>query len=244
LSSAMWPKNPTFTGLALTSSSVAPMSAPNRYTFAYAATYASGSKLELATIEAGILSMYPPPETLFETGSLISIAAGSDVLAIATASSNALYFELRDKWPDGVVLGGVELPPQAWMAIAASGSRALLLSPSDMGPTLLVVEAINGAMQELLSGYIANPGPTAGAVALLHGDAFIAFGEPGSLSVRRHVISSPAPQVDQVLAVPGYQGTRIALSAARDRIAVAWLNEGDVVAGQSPGGWALLQCAE
>jgi hypothetical protein len=115
-----------------------------------------------------------------------------------------------------------------------------------MGPLIHAVEVANGGVAELGFGYIAAPTPTSAALATLHGDVFVAMGTgtPGRIEVLRLPGFSATPSVRTELLPSGYQGTRIALAAAGQHVSVAWLNEIVPVSGGSPGGWALLGCAE
>lgn len=69
-------------------------------------------------------------------------------------------------------------------------------------------------------------------------------GGGGSGGVLRLRELSLTPSVSIELPIPGYDGTRIALAAAGERVAVAWLNESSGAEASAPGGFALLACSE
>lgn len=86
-------------------------------------------------------------------------------------------------------------------------------------------------------------------VSRIRDHVVVAGGEPGRVSVvRGDGVSGLMPELAGVsyeLDVVGYDGTRVAVASARERVAVAWLtSSASSPSGTAAVGYALLSCEE
>ncbi len=103
------------------------------------------------------------------------------------------------------------------------------------------------------AGKIAIAGAfTGGDVAFVHDYLVIAAGAPRSVSLYRAEGATTSSSITSAAGVStsgsigsvsldAFDGARIVIAAARQRVALAWL---DAPSSPTPGGWALLSCEQ
>jgi len=140
-------------------------------------------------------------------------------------------------------------PPSPFAALTAWDNRAAALTPSASGISWKAFElAPSGVAQELGSGSLAMATGLSLAVAALENQLIVASALPQQISVRRQPGAKTLPftGAEKSVVLSGelgsFDGTHMAMAAARNRVAVVWLTQHALAAGQPVGGWALLEC--
>ncbi len=192
----------------------------------------------------------PPPHLIDvldgATPGYINLTSSESLLAVAgsiPADGAVRLHAFAHTWPPEPI-GQRTFPLTDWVSLTAWGSQVALLAPSPQGPAVTVVEASTATMAELVSDRLEAPSPTAGAIATLRDRLLVATASGNTISLQQSSVLSLSAEAAAKLSPGGYQGKLLALAAARERVAVAWLNESSVAAGNSPGGWAVFECAE
>lgn len=150
-------------------------------------------------------------------------------------------------------------PPAAWGSVVAwagpSADRAAAISIEPSGAVAWSAIEWGGVARG--AGSIA-PGDGAafagGDVAVLDERVIAAIGESGAIRLQRLVgaqgdalAAEGAPIGLAGAGLPpldSFDGSRVAIAAARGRVLVAWVDKGTLGPGEPTGGWALLSCGE
>lgn len=157
--------------------------------------------------------------------------------------------------PNSLPVGGGEAGAvtAAWGAITAWGDRAAVAIPSAGGGFDFLAADRMGA--SVGSGSVGGPPYKSGDVANLRNHLFLLGADTASLAVydvtgaAGAALTPPAmpKQFTQTIGTTsliGFDGTRVAMAASRQRIALAWLKSAALVGATTAGGWALLECGQ
>ncbi len=96
---------------------------------------------------------------------------------------------------------------------------------------------------------------TFGDLAVLRTHLFVAQARAGGITLHQlddatgTISTTPAATVELQTnlgeaTLVGFDGTRMAMAAARNRIAIIWLTKAKLASGEPTGGWVLLKCNE
>ena len=140
-----------------------------------------------------------------------------------------------------------------WGAITAWADRAAAIVPAAAGGVELKVADRTGA--EFGGGSIPGSAFRSGDIAQLRNHLFVVGGQMGGFTVFDVQGATTAPMVPPAnsvqltsnimgVSVVAVDGNHVAIAAARQRVALAWLRQQQLVGASSPGGWALLECGE
>ncbi len=157
--------------------------------------------------------------------------------------------------PNTLPIGGGEAGAAmaAWGALTAWGDRAVAVIPSSGGGFDFQAADRTGAA--VGSGKLGGPVYLSGDVANLRNHLFVLGADTAAMAVydvtgaAGTTLTPPsAPeQFTQTVgstSLIGFDGTRVAMAAGRQRVAIAWLKASTLVGATTAGGWALLECGE
>jgi hypothetical protein len=93
------------------------------------------------------------------------------------------------------------------------------------------------------------------SLAALRSHLFVAQGHTGGITIHRlegadgNIDMKPADTVELPTSLgkinlSTFDGTHMAIAAARNHVAVVWLSKPKLADGDPTGGWALLKCAD
>lgn len=151
--------------------------------------------------------------------------------------------------------GEFTLPQAAWGAIAAWNNRVVAAVPAGAGMTIQPAELAGSAVTPKAQFVVGAGTVQGGALSVLRSHLFVAQGRSGGITVHRldgadaSLSAKPVLSMDFPVSIgpnnlTTFDGTRIAMAAARDRVAVTWVSKGKLAPGDSTGGWALLRCKD
>jgi hypothetical protein len=203
-------------------------------------------------------------------GSPTKIASGSESLAEVSARGQAIALLTggrggRDAGSGSPLLsltigstpgdaGAPSVFPGSWGALAAAGTRALVLADSGMmGQPVAWYALDQGGMPTSGSFALPSMGAVRGGDVALQGDhAVFAIEQSGALSlvVFDHASTSPTLLRSVQLAgdprIPTQAGVRdgkVAVAASADEVLVAWVTGTNLNPDEAVGGWALYACS-
>lgn len=142
-----------------------------------------------------------------------------------------------------------------WAALTAWNNRVAAAIPAGAGMTVQPAEFNGGTVSPKATIQVGSGTAQGGALAVLRSHLFVAQGKVGGITVYRldgadgNLANKPAVSMEFPSSfgpanLTAFDGARIAMAAARDRVAVAWVTKGKLAAGEPAGGWALLRCAD
>ena len=248
IGNATAPKSSQFDQLMVSSGAVAPTPSSGSFFFAYGAIMSGEASAQLGVIEGNTFAPAHPIAFPF---------SDEDVPVVHVASSSQLHALLgvRSDWTASLIVSGAAPGSstiyESPMAGTAENAHAALVAWENSvawalaHPNAAVWNAIAAGDANPMSGK-GGPADSVG-LAVLRDHLLLAEGRPKAFSVSRFsgalgkLSPEPAATVSRDLPLSEYDGQAIAIAAARQRVAVAWLSESTP---SSPGGWALLECAE
>ena len=188
----------------------------------------------------------PPPQEIHQgtgTASFAQVAADATTLALLTdsdASGGMLYCSLLQASGYTVSL---EMPPSSTSSLWTWNERAAVVSVVGASLDWIVFDGEGGI------GGTLDAGPYGAVDIVRWGEQLVTVGaKPGSISLFRIPGVDGATEIgpaelSMTTPIDGYEGTRVAVTAARDSVVVAWLaSTGVLPAGVSPGGYVVLGC--
>ncbi|MFO0568787.1 MAG: hypothetical protein U0263_24205 [Polyangiaceae bacterium] len=151
--------------------------------------------------------------------------------------------------------GTFSLPQAAWAAMTAWKSRVAAGVPAGAGMTVSMAELGSGGVTVKATGLVGKGTVAGGAMAALRSHLFVAQGRSGGITVHRldgadaSLNTKPVVEMDFPVSLgptnlSSFDGTRIAIAAARERVVVTWVSKGKLASGDATGGWALLRCTD
>ncbi len=151
--------------------------------------------------------------------------------------------------------GEVALPDANWAAATAWNDKVAALVPTPSGATWKAAQLAGTAVSEVATGTVGSGALKGAGMTTLRDHLLIVTSTSQGMSVHRisgasGTLSSSA--ADSVALAPdlgggildGFDGERVAIAAARSRVAVVWINKPQFSTGDVMGGWALLKCPE
>lgn len=261
LSQASGPRNPSFTELTVAQSgSVAPAAATGEYEFVYRVVTSSPPVVERVVLagpafKSGLQIAHPFGDGLVDFGMVATSVPGMRALAGAVPGAG-LELHVGPAGSDTLQEAGKFMsPPASSAALAAWKSRAATFIPAPTGVLWKVYEVTGpSSATEVATGAIQMTQPASLAVAVL-GDLFaLATGEPKQITVRRNSGANGQPYAGPAgsavlsgsvgaASLDAFDGTHVAIAAARNKVALVWLSKHALTPGDATGGWALLDCA-
>jgi hypothetical protein len=177
-------------------------------------------------------------------------------IAAGVASPNRVVLQVGLPSPEPPVraTAEVELPDAVWGALTAWLNRAAAVVPTLDGSSLRFA-AVDVDGVELATGHFEGGPYESGDIVTLHEHLLVVGSRPAGFTLFRidgaTSLLSAAPAAtltlsDAVgsLSLKRYAGRQMAVAAARERVALVWLNEPTLEEGERAGGWALLSCPE
>lgn len=151
--------------------------------------------------------------------------------------------------------GTFQMPQAQWAAITAWNTRVAAGVPAGAGMTIQPAEFINNTVNPKASFVVGEGSVLGGAMTVLRDHLLIAQGRSGGITVHSlsgangSISAKPAVSADFPVSLgpnnlTTFDGSHIAIAAARDRVAVTWVSRSALASGDSTGGWALLRCAD
>jgi hypothetical protein len=150
--------------------------------------------------------------------------------------------------------GELTLPMAEWATMTAWSNRVAAAVPSATGLTLTVAQLDTGVLTVDGTGIVGSHAES-GALARLRSHLFVAQGYSGGIKVLRlesadavlglvPVASIDMTPTNSAPPLSNFDGTHLAVAAARQRVALVWTTKSDLANGDPTGGWALLRCPE
>lgn len=148
--------------------------------------------------------------------------------------------------------GEVQLPDANWTASTAWADKAAAMVPAATGVTWKAAQLAGATVAEIATGTVGSGSVQGGGMAVLGNNLMILTATSQGMTVHRVTgaqgtlgtsASDSVPIPLGAGALTGFDGQRVAVAAARTRVAVAWVNAAQVSSG-TVGGWALLKCAQ
>ncbi len=151
--------------------------------------------------------------------------------------------------------GDVFLPDANWAAATAWDDKAAALVPTASGATWKAAQLAGSTVSEHASGTVGSGVLKSAAMTTLRDNLLIVTATGQGMSVHRitgamGTLSSSAADSVALASdlgggiLEGFDGDRVAIAAARSRVAVVWVNKSQFASGDVMGGWALLKCAK
>lgn len=249
------PHDTAFSALATTSRCVARAATQGHYLFAYTAKQGSSTTAELAIVDGSGYQSTTPVQSLFggQTCDFVAVASSPALVAVlgALPFEDALRLQVFANALGSPLVVERSFPYAAWASLTAWDQRVAVVHANGPHASLRIVQS-DGLVSSL--EYFASV-PTLGAdVTTLRDHVLTVTAMEGAFSVGRQagatgLLGSGESELVVFsgdlgnVSLTDYAGHNVSVAAARQRVAVAWLNE-LAAPGTSPGGFALLECAE
>lgn len=251
-SQASGPKNNSFLSLVTSARAVSPGRTLGEWELVYAVSAdGQSSTVERVVLEGATFKSSPPVAHPFGDGHRPwgSIASGREVVALLSPNPATQSLELL---MGPLVTGPLNVAPApplppgdsgdlvAWGARAAVGVRS--------GPSVRVSVfrySASGGLDSVGEGQLSAVGSVSSALAVDYDRLFVAHGGPGSIQLDRIDGADGVPDFGAVAStkIPAdFNGARMAIAAARGKVAMVWLGGAQVGAETSTGGWAIMRC--
>jgi hypothetical protein len=134
-------------------------------------------------------------------------------------------------------------------ALTAWDNRFAIANPTAGGLKLSIAHLDSGAASTIGSTILGAAKVQSGALTTLGTNLFVGSGNPDAFNLHRLDTTAPSEPLVPNLStsvpkalVQGFDGKHMAMAAARQRVAVVWLNRPELVPTDGAGGWALLEC--
>ncbi len=141
-----------------------------------------------------------------------------------------------------------------WAALAAWGNRVVAGVPAGTGMAIHPAVYQDGLIIPKAAIHAGSGSIAGGAVAVLRDHVIVVQGTAGRITAIRldgadgnlamSAAASTLPSAVGPVNLGAFDGSRVAVAAARESVAIAWLTRVETVAGSPVGGWALLGCAQ
>lgn len=261
------PRNPAFEDLTLgRGHSVAPATQSNEWEFVYRATTAGAPTIQRGIIQGNSFKNYPiltlfgaAPAAFGEvaTGGTARGFLGGGVTSEAGTSTIVELSKIDAvNGDDATALGELTLPGASWATLTAWDDRVLAAVPATSGLLYSVAEVATASINPLVDQSALGGGSVIAADVVAHGDNLLfALAQAGQITVQRlqgaqGTIATSASDTQTLsgtigkVSITNFDGTKMAMAADRDRVAVVWITTQQPGTSDPTGGWALLQCAE
>ena len=141
----------------------------------------------------------------------------------------------------------------AWATLTVWNSRIAAGIPGDAGMIIQPAELVNDTVKPKALIPVGVGAVAGGAMAVLRSYLLVAQGRSGGITVHRldGADASLSGNAEVWMDLPvslgstnlsAFDGSHIAIAAARKRVVVAWLSKSKLVNGNATGGWATLKC--
>lgn len=139
--------------------------------------------------------------------------------------------------------------------IAAWNNKVAAAVPASSGSNVAVVDFTNNAVGTPVTGTVGTGTVYSTAFAAMGSHLFVAQGHTGGITIHRlegadgKVSLTPSDTVELPpslcdVSLSTFDGTHLAMAAARNRVVVVWLTKPKLSAGDPSGGYAVLKCAD
>jgi hypothetical protein len=210
--------------------------------------------LQGLTFKAGVPVTHPFGEVDMPPG---MVATTPQIRAMLGAPGLQPVIKISDRSNDTIVeKGSVALapdgPPQSLIAWDNHVAAATNHQP---GSSVIVATLANDQVLTDASGVVGSANVESTRLAVLRSHMFVAQGHAGGITLHRlegadsKIDLKPAQTIELPTAMgpanlTSFDGSRFAVAAARSHVAVVWLSQATLAAGEPTGGWALLSCPE
>jgi hypothetical protein len=259
---ASGPRNATFLDLTVAQGgALAPAATAGEWEFLYRVVTASAAVVERVVLQGPSFKSLPFDHPFGDTDIPFGMVATSPtvraylapIAAGADGGPPGTRVFVGDRQSDTIQTAGTfDLPLANWAAMTAWDNHVAVAVPASAGMALTIGDLAGNAVAVSANALVGS-GPTeSGALAALRDHLFLAHGFPGAILVDRLAGAKTKvsiPPVDTVtlpvgaLGLTAFSGKQMAMAAARDRVAVVWLNKPQLAGGETTGGWALLRCS-
>jgi hypothetical protein len=261
---ASGPRNATFLDLKVAPQGVlAPAAASNEFEFLYHVETSSSMVIERVVLQGPSFKSIPIvhpfgdvdlPFGMVATSPKVRAFLAPDSTAATPGTKVLVGDRQSDTLPD-FTSTTFDLPLANWATITAWSNHVAAGVPASTGLTLKIADYSTGSVAVNANGLVGSEAFAGGALAVLRNHLFVAQGTYGGIKVFRldgaetKVSITPSDSVEMPAAVGAvnlgqFDGTHIAMAAARDTVALVWLNKPTLAAGDLTGGWALLRCSD
>jgi len=257
--SASGPRNATFLDLTVAQQgALAPAANKGEWEFVYRIVTASSTVVERVVLQGPSFKSIPIVHPFGDTDLPFGMVATSPTVRAYLAPIAAgvdggppgTRVFVGDRQSDTIQTADTfDLPLVNWAAMTAWDNHVAIAVPGSAGMALTIAELVGNAVT-VSANVPVSAGPTmSGALKVLREHLFLARGFPGAILVDRFTGPTSMKPFDTVslpagaLGLNDFGGTQLAMTAARDRVAVMWLNNPQLAGGEATGGWALLRCS-
>lgn len=176
---------------------------------------------------------------------------------VQTDGGSMTLIKVGDRATDTLNLSAEFSLPQAapWAALTAWNNRVAAAIPAGAGMTVQAAEYLGGTVSPKAPFVVGSGTVQGGALTVLRGHLFVAQGRAGGITVHRldgadgslsgkPVVSMEFPVSLGPNNLTTFDGTHIAMAAARERVVVTWVSKSKLANGDATGGWATLRCKD
>ncbi len=252
------PRNQVFTHVGMSARSVAPSLDSGEWELVYAVTADDAPPmlverllLQGAAFKVDAAVAHPFGDV---SRAWASVASSADVIGMLAADgAGALDLMLGPN--AGNVLKLVQVPavsPAKGGDLVAYGPRVAVAARTGVAVHLRVLELLaTGLADVVATGELPIVGALSVALGVDDDRLFAATGHPGSIQLDwltgaksnpNFAAASTAQLGAPIPALASFDGSHLALAAARGRVALVWLSSGKLTQGQPTGGWLLASC--
>jgi len=261
---ASGPRNATFLDLAVAPQGVlAPAATNNEFEFLYHVETASSKVIERVVLQGPSFKSIPIvhpfgdvdlPFGMVATSPKVRAFLAPDSTASPAGTKVLVGDRQSDTLPD-FTNSTFDLPLANWATITAWSNHVAAGVPAATGLTLKIADYNSGSVAVSANGLVGSEAFTGGALAVLRNHLFVAQGSYGGIKVFRldgaetkvSITPSAAAELPAALGAVNlgqFDGTHLAMAAARDSVMLVWLSKPKLADGDLTGGWALLRCAD
>ncbi len=262
---ASGPRNKAFKNLWMSQGgAIAPAAGAGDWELVYRVQHEAGSPwIERVVLQgAAFKGTVPIAKPFGDEDAVYSLVATSPQLRaflapVQTEGGSITVIKVGDRSSDTLDLSAEFALPQTapWAALVAWNNRVAAAIPAGVGMTIQPAEFTGGAISPKASVLIGAGTVSGGALAVLRNHLLVAQGRSGGITVHRvdgadgllankAAVSMDFPASFGPANLTTFDGVRIAMAAARNRVAVTWITKATLESTDPTGGWALLRCAE
>jgi hypothetical protein len=251
---AMGPKNSAFGELRTSGRALAAAPAAGELDFVYGVSAPAPLLAQRVMLQGGLFKTSVPVEAPFDDAVVtdVLIAASDEVRALLAITGGAALFRVGPQAGNALDLGPTEpLGPATSGDIVAAGRRVATVVRSGKLAALRVSELMAGGAQTISEGPLPVTGTGATVLAAEGDRLFVAHGEPGKIVLQLISGLTGTPNVagssstsfgpSAHPSIEGFDGSRVAIVAARGKVALTWLRPTTATAGAA-GGWLIARC--
>jgi len=260
---ASGPRNGAFKELWMSQVPIAPAATDGEWELIYRVQTDATPVIERVVLQGAVFKTVVPIARPFGDTDIpyALVATSSQVRAflapVQTEGGSVTLVKVGNRASDTLTLDAEFSLPQAasWAALTVWNNRIAAGIPAGAGMTVQVADWGNNTVSPKAPFVVGSGSVAGGALAALRSHLFVAQGRNGGLTVHRldgadttlngkPVVSMEFPVSVGPANLSTFDGVRVAMAAARERVLVTWVSKGKLAAGDPAGGWALLRCKD